>query len=477
MKYIIPMIVGAIIGYATNWLAIKMLFRPHYEKRFMGIKIPFTPGLIPKEKARIAKNIGITVGEYLLSPETIAETLSSEKTNTRIKLWIQEKINKLRNSEKSVKYILLSLFGDRYKEIIEKTKSVFTDYLITKIRSKNVQDKIINLIKTKIYNENIYDKIKNNLEKVLDKSLESEELEDLIYNKLNNELNKLSKDERKIKNILPDRINIEINRYLDENIEDIGNHIRDILNAPEIQDKLKNSISNTVEQNVSRIVTTFISTESITEKLYSAIINYINDEDSNKDILLIIKSLINKIMESKISDLSPEILDMINPKDLSKTIIAYIGRAENKNEIISFLDKKIKNIDREKILDNFSEKLKEILNTKEIYKEVSLLVDRLINELLDRDINDILNIFEENSSKIYGFIKEIFDKFVKTELPEIIKLFNVSKIVEDEINNFDVEFTEKLILDIAQKELRAITRLGALLGAIMGLLSPFLQIV
>ena len=50
MKLIIPIIVGAIIGYFTNWLAIKMLFRPHYEKKIFGIKIPFTPGLIPKEK-------------------------------------------------------------------------------------------------------------------------------------------------------------------------------------------------------------------------------------------------------------------------------------------------------------------------------------------------------------------------------------------------------------------------------------------
>src|SRR5699024_5441735 len=182
-------------------------------------------------------------------------------------------------------------------------------------------------------------------------------------------------------------------------------------------------------------------------------------------------------METKVSDFSPEILDMINTTDLSKTIIAYIGQEENKKEIISFFDEKIKNIDREKILEDLSVKLEETLNSEEMYKEVSRLVDSITNKFLDSDINDILNKFEENSSKIYGFIKKMFDKFIKSELPEIIKLFNVSKIVEDEINNFDVEFTEKLILDIAQKELRAITRLGALLGAIMGLLSPFLQIL
>ncbi len=45
MKYIIPIFVGAIIGYITNWFAIKMLFRPHYEKRILGLEYPLHQGL------------------------------------------------------------------------------------------------------------------------------------------------------------------------------------------------------------------------------------------------------------------------------------------------------------------------------------------------------------------------------------------------------------------------------------------------
>jgi uncharacterized membrane protein YheB (UPF0754 family) len=52
---------------------------------------------------------------------------------------------------------------------------------------------------------------------------------------------------------------------------------------------------------------------------------------------------------------------------------------------------------------------------------------------------------------------------------------NIPEIVEDEINGFDIEFTEKLITDIAQKELSAITWLGALLGAVMGIVIPMLE--
>ena len=75
--YLISALVGAVIGYITNWLAIKMLFKPHNEKRVFGIRIPFTPGLIPKEKKRIAKSIGETVSEHILTNEVIAQSLNN----------------------------------------------------------------------------------------------------------------------------------------------------------------------------------------------------------------------------------------------------------------------------------------------------------------------------------------------------------------------------------------------------------------
>ena len=49
-QLIIGPLVGAIIGLITNGIAIKMIFRPLYAKYLWGWKLPFTPGLIPKEK-------------------------------------------------------------------------------------------------------------------------------------------------------------------------------------------------------------------------------------------------------------------------------------------------------------------------------------------------------------------------------------------------------------------------------------------
>ena len=48
-SYILAPLVGGFIGYVTNDIAIRMSFRPHAAKHIMGWRVPFTPGIIPKE--------------------------------------------------------------------------------------------------------------------------------------------------------------------------------------------------------------------------------------------------------------------------------------------------------------------------------------------------------------------------------------------------------------------------------------------
>ena len=48
LKMLSAPLLGALIGYITNWLAVKMLFRPREAKYLFGHRIPFTPGVIPK---------------------------------------------------------------------------------------------------------------------------------------------------------------------------------------------------------------------------------------------------------------------------------------------------------------------------------------------------------------------------------------------------------------------------------------------
>lgn len=84
LEYISGPLIGAVIGYCTNYLAVKMLFYPKKEIRIGGYKLPFTPGAIPKGKPRLARAIGEIVGKTLLTEEDIAGQLLSGETEDKI---------------------------------------------------------------------------------------------------------------------------------------------------------------------------------------------------------------------------------------------------------------------------------------------------------------------------------------------------------------------------------------------------------
>lgn len=67
--YLVPPLVGAVIGYVTNSIAIRMLFRPLRPWRLFGLRIPFTPGIIPRRREELAHSIARMVSRQLLTPD------------------------------------------------------------------------------------------------------------------------------------------------------------------------------------------------------------------------------------------------------------------------------------------------------------------------------------------------------------------------------------------------------------------------
>ncbi len=91
LPWILPPLLGAIIGYVTNRIAIKMLFRPLTPKRIFGVRVPLTPGVIPRNRFDLARTIGRMVSEQLLSPQSLQEQLDSRQFHDNIKEWIGER--------------------------------------------------------------------------------------------------------------------------------------------------------------------------------------------------------------------------------------------------------------------------------------------------------------------------------------------------------------------------------------------------
>lgn len=97
LKIIAPAIIGGIIGWITNVLAIKMLFRPIYPIHIPLFKLKLQ-GLLPKRRKEIAVTIGSTIEEELISIDEILKKISDDENQVMVlnivKTSISDKINK-----------------------------------------------------------------------------------------------------------------------------------------------------------------------------------------------------------------------------------------------------------------------------------------------------------------------------------------------------------------------------------------------
>lgn len=148
---ILPPVVGAGIGYVTNDIAIKMLFHPKKPVFIGKWQLPFTPGLIPKERARIAKSIGGVISRQLLNKEVITAKLTSETVVNSVQKGVYGFIEKQSHNESTVNDILSQYVSDETKDkLISGLKSDIIKYINKKIESMSLQDKISEMAFDKI---------------------------------------------------------------------------------------------------------------------------------------------------------------------------------------------------------------------------------------------------------------------------------------------------------------------------------------
>lgn len=98
----IMVVVGAVIGGFTNFVAIRMLFRPYNPIYLFKKRLPFTPGLIPKRREELAEQLGKTVVEHLLTAESIQQKIITPSFRQEVSHWLQEQVGQLKDSHLTV---------------------------------------------------------------------------------------------------------------------------------------------------------------------------------------------------------------------------------------------------------------------------------------------------------------------------------------------------------------------------------------
>lgn len=138
-QYVAAPVIGALIGLITNGIAIKMLFRPLKPMKIGNWTVPFTPGLIPKEKPRIAKAIGQTIGQYLLDVDTLTHALASDNLKKALDKKVDTVIETMGHEEETVaQYLAEKGLLDTTVRITDKAGNSISEYIASYLVEQDI---------------------------------------------------------------------------------------------------------------------------------------------------------------------------------------------------------------------------------------------------------------------------------------------------------------------------------------------------
>ena len=355
-------VVGAVIGGITNVIAIRMLFHPFKPYYIFKMRIPFTPGLIPKRREEIATKIGQVIEEHLITESVILQKLNEPNTREAINDLVIKQLSKLKSDDATIRK-----FANQFDFDLD-------------------------------------DLINNKLDKT-------------IINKLNNYY--YDKQATSINEILP----AEVITMVDEKLDQAGDLIRERARNYLSSDKGARDIYDMLDTffaekgKIVGLLQMFMTKESIAERVQHELIRLTRHPKA--------KVIIDKVIRDE--------YETLKSQSLSHVV-------------------------KEEQFTNISESL------------VHLVITNIqLNEKMDTPISKLTpKLVDQIQVGVANTITDLIIKQASNHLSPIMTKINLRQMVENQINTFDLDYIERLIIEIANKELKLIMSLGFILGGIIG---------
>jgi uncharacterized membrane protein YheB (UPF0754 family) len=511
LPWVLPPLLGAIIGYVTNAIAIRMLFRPLTEIRVLGVPLPLTPGIIPKQRSQLAESIGQMVSRELLTEEAIRRQLATENFQTRLGQNIEALLGdiistplaELQKGNQELVFTsvegflsegLYSFFSSR--SFIHGVRGILSR-VIRSVGEKRVGElvgaragktgagalvvaRLLPLLTQPESRGRILRAVEGWLEQ---RRRGNERLADLFSEELTRVLTDL------VATLLPSLFD-SLFRWLEqEEIREQLNHrgkklLRTVLEKLNVLQRFLISagqFDRTLEQKMPEIV----------EEAVSALQSYAYEEDTLNGLKDVLNRAFTRWRERPASELFVQVRPGV-AAELVERLLVRVGEEGTRERLAAGIDRVLGKLEdrtlgeiltrylripEQEAIDYVSTKVLTYMSRKEtsqtIAAEVVSFSRKFIEEHKHSNIAELLHIEPALEKRASAYLSVQLIRIIDARLPGFIESFDVRQLVVDKINGLDVAQVERLLLIVIQKHLRWINVFGGILGALIG----FSQIV
>ncbi|MBB6461070.1 DUF445 family protein [Flammeovirga kamogawensis] len=494
--------VYGVTGLATNWIAIKMIFRPYKAVKIFGMKMPFTPSVISKNQSKFADNMGDFVGKQLLNEESIGSDLTSKLTSLRTNIYttfvesdyktldVLLETEKKGISKKISKVASHQLFSNRYAyaEIISKKieKELFSE---NKFSDLSLQTTFIDFAHKDIVYNALSSFLSRQVIKILDNDLM---LNDAIPDKFIDQMfgavkqilskqidntNQWVQDDVlfiHLKNIFRDKFIEYRTKSLNEIPifeknktrikESIWNGLIEALNEDSFQERLLEFFESQIEQLSNKELPIrdlfggkpYEALQENSIQIVDQLINHVikhlrdNDEKFAQEVYdaTIEKRKMAMIYEGNIKRTTKELTNNKIPDLLRRGLPEITQKIQNKLSVIA-KDTKVKDLEIELKKGPLQEGIKNLLNNNRLLTSIQFVLNRIVDEIFDTKIENILSVGSISKGEIYEHLNTNLTpeiKIVRNHIQEQLYDKNKKDLIVDDLNLMIKDISKKLIL-------------------------------
>ncbi|MCE5195801.1 MAG: DUF445 family protein [Negativicutes bacterium] len=497
----LPPLIGAAIGLITNWLAIRMLFRP-YRAYYIGkLKIPFTPGVIPSRRTEISGKVGQVVAQYLFNETELSRTFLEPSVQDGIVNFLTLRWQSLMTSDATGETWLQQLPEERKRQLKQQIAEQLIRRLAEAIKREATQEQGKRLLQEqwrKVLQQSppprFFTSGSSCLSDFLENWLQQDHLRETVKAALTERFQLLrlqwQNDQTTLADLLGDDTSRELIRLLFDHRANLALLLKAILSDAELSKELAPLVKRQLEKQWPlNILGALISEEHMLKIITSLLADAEVWLDQDENQAMLAERLTGAFRDFAQKPLTERLLrqDSLLTEERLQTAIDSLWQG-----LRNTVDRKAINLwltgslvslqgcswqqlaerfgaqDR---LENVPALLWQILEreieSEERQQQIGLFLQEQIDLLLQKPFREFLNGWQPQQSQWQKAAQWLQQSAVKI-LPELLPALNVNRMVERRLNEFPLAEIEQLIIHIAGKELSAITWFGALLGFLIG---------
>ncbi len=454
-----------------------MLFRPLEAKYLFGRRLPFTPGLIPKERNRLAARTGLAVKEYLLTEEAVWLHLESADLLGKLQTGIRNFLDREAQKDTRIGQVL----ADRLNITPESLAPALARFFAEKkwfgwAEPAVAEARIQSYVARKLSDHETWlDPLFEKAKEAITRAMAEGSLDQTAAKAV------LSFAEKRadltVEASLPEPLLLGLLAQYNEREDDIVALAKKLLLSPRVTATVRAAAQDTAEQHMARPLRMFLRPEGIGSRVAEAYSAYVESEDSTTLLKENLRGAVETLLQTRVGDIVTPVREekaVLWARELLEGGVLLLHREGVKDGLYRILEKN-EGLLSDTVSAWAGEFLAESLG-KLTEEQTVKIIEPVLVKLFETKTADVIKSFGEDASTALSVRST---DLVRTLLPGIIRdgvaRFGVDALVEEQIKRFDVKMLEEVIVDVADRELRAITWLGALLGAIMGLIQPLLQ--